>query len=685
MRYTDRGQTADEFAKSLNDTPLTRQGGHLTLYPSRGTAFEKSVYVYTCISKIATEVAGLDYQLMRHKNREGEAVPVPNHPALKLLQKPNPAQTKAEFIGQHIVNRKIGGAGFIYKVRNKGGKVVEMWNLNPALMKVLYDETYTLLGYRMRIGGGKKIDFAPSEIIHTKHLSNTNPFESISPLGPAASRIDTEDMATRYQANIFRNSARPDALLYTDDVITDQEEVDQLRRNWDAKYGGPDNAHKTAVLAGGVKYQQVQLTAKDVAFFESLALSRDDIAMALGVPKALLTTDKIQFANYQTAVYVFLGSTVKNEAKAIIEKLNQEMVATDFDELLFYYFPDPTPQNVDEKKGLIETAKTQGLITVNEGRRMLSRLMDEDLPDVSGGDEITRPVNVAPFGAAPTKAADTGVIKTNETLTQGASLKLLMNEVAAKAAEPVRYVEDRKAFGKAVIKQVDNRVVPFEASINKFLKDQRERAIKALEEFTVDTITAESINTIFSIAVEKDKTRKNVQPFIAGIAEDAGEQAFNAVEPAEKSLTQRRKEFTSSAALASFILARSELVAASITETTWGRLSTTLAEGIAAGESIPKLTERIEQTYESSGQDRALLIARTEATAATNRGFQEGWDQSSVVNAKEWLATQDGRTRPTHSEIDGEVVKLGQYFSNGFEYPSEPNCRCTILPVLVDE
>jgi SPP1 gp7 family putative phage head morphogenesis protein len=52
------------------------------------------------------------------------------------------------------------------------------------------------------------------------------------------------------------------------------------------------------------------------------------------------------------------------------------------------------------------------------------------------------------------------------------------------------------------------------------------------------------------------------------------------------------------------------------------------------------------------------------------------------VQKKEWLATMDSRVREAHAAMNGEVVGIDEAFSNGSMYPDEPNCRCTILPVL---
>ena len=54
---------------------------------------------------------------------------------------------------------------------------------------------------------------------------------------------------------------------------------------------------------------------------------------------------------------------------------------------------------------------------------------------------------------------------------------------------------------------------------------------------------------------------------------------------------------------------------------------------------------------------------------------------------KVWVATKDKRTRDTHAALDGESMGIDQPFSNGLQYPGDPNgppeevinCRCAML------
>ena len=88
---------------------------------------------------------------------------------------------------------------------------------------------------------------------------------------------------------------------------------------------------------------------------------------------------------------------------------------------------------------------------------------------------------------------------------------------------------------------------------------------------------------------------------------------------------------------------------------------------------------------------QAMRIARTETTIAMNTATNQAGIDSGVLIEKEWISAGDGNERPSHRELNGDSVELGQAFSNGLMYPGDPsgaadeiiNCRCTFLQVPV--
>ncbi len=91
---------------------------------------------------------------------------------------------------------------------------------------------------------------------------------------------------------------------------------------------------------------------------------------------------------------------------------------------------------------------------------------------------------------------------------------------------------------------------------------------------------------------------------------------------------------------------------------------------------------------------RARVIARTEITAASNFGAQQGAIMTGLKLLKEWIAANDSRTRDDHSSVDGQLRKLNKAFNVGgsaMQFPGDPsgpaeqvvNCRCTVAHVPI--
>lgn len=129
----------------------------------------------------------------------------------------------------------------------------------------------------------------------------------------------------------------------------------------------------------------------------------------------------------------------------------------------------------------------------------------------------------------------------------------------------------------------------------------------------------------------------------------------------------------------------------------WRATRATLVEGLAGGESIDELTRRVRSVLASTTV-RATTIARTEVIGASNAGSlaQMRAVGADAPVAKTWLATSDGRTRPTHRTANGQTVPLDGRFTVGgtpLDHPGDPagpadevvNCRCTLLYEFADE
>ena len=128
----------------------------------------------------------------------------------------------------------------------------------------------------------------------------------------------------------------------------------------------------------------------------------------------------------------------------------------------------------------------------------------------------------------------------------------------------------------------------------------------------------------------------------------------------------------------------------------WHRVKIRLVvtDGLRNGRSIYDIADRLERVT-NMDMGAAFRAARTACTNAENKAKLDAMyvlrDEFGVDVKKQWFATlTDNRTRTSHRIIHGEVRELEEPFSNGLQYPGDPdgdpgeiwNCRCTLIDVI---
>lgn len=122
------------------------------------------------------------------------------------------------------------------------------------------------------------------------------------------------------------------------------------------------------------------------------------------------------------------------------------------------------------------------------------------------------------------------------------------------------------------------------------------------------------------------------------------------------------------------------------------RLGNQLAIATIKGESQDQIIKRIKNVTGQS-LSQARRVAQTERTRVQSQGRNTGIKEAQEMGVemeKEWRARMI-RTRETHQEMHGEVVLADESFSNGLEYPGDPNgeaaevinCHCYERPRVV--
>jgi len=654
-------------------------------------------WVYACISVIADEVANIELKLFKKTNNN--VTEVFDHPALDLLYKANNFTTKFDLFWSTQQYLELTGEAPWFVSKDKFQQPTELVLLRPDLLSVIPGSQDEYIGgYTYRVSMGKEITFAPEDIIFLKYPDPTSQFRGMGTLSAAAKTVDVDNYSEDFNANFFKNSARPAGLLKTDQKLNSRV-LERLRHEFSKTYHGVNNAHKTMILEAGLDFKAMSVSQKDMDFLEQQRFSRDKILSIFRVPKPTIgLTEDVNRANAEATDYIFSKRTIKPKMQRLIEQLNEFYLPMFSDgENLYFDFTDPVPEDKEFKLSMSENGLVNGWLTVNEVRQM------QGFDSIGKeGDVINKPTaQVQPIKTIriedehiPGRINARNRVKRQETLRS----ELLESKISEKLVPIIKTMIRTKAentveetntispkhldFWERKVKNVEAYEGQWQAIMKEVFKDQEKTVLSAYnkkeanEDGTLDEETEIEKMVISFAALSKLIIKDGVE-----LAEELLDDNVQ-INIEKISNAYEKDELTRFSKL--------------VIEETNGQLEKTLAEGIDNGEGIPKLKKRIKEVFKDATDVRAERIARTEAIRASNYAAHKSYEEAGVEeevwvtgggNVCQFCAPLDGRTKKIGEDFfkkgdiaigyQGGALKLD--FDDTHFPPLHPHCKCTIV------
>jgi HK97 family phage portal protein len=623
-------------------------------------------YVYAVVSAIAQEAAKVNLEM--YKNDKV----VDNHPFLSLIKRPNPDVSQFQFLEMHFTYMLLAGESYWYLARGLNSlKTKELHLLRPDLMQVVVDKTDPrgmVAGYLMVKPDGTKEPFNKDEVLHFKMPNPLDRYYGLGTIQAAKTYIQTEEYASTWTKNSIFNSGRPSGILNVKGVI-DKDEFEQLKKQFKENYSGTENAGKTMMLKGadGLDYQKLGMELQEVALKELKDMTRDDIMVMFRVSKTILgITDDVNRANALEAREVFTRNVIVPTVDRMMDHLNAFLIPDWGDGFLLSY-EDPTLQS-DADRLAEWTAGHNKWLTTNDIRG------ERQLDPIPGGDVIREP-----FSLTPTSGDPKGDLASAPVITPTKGLKKKDLEVNKKLRE--------KIFTESLFSIQDHWMGLYQGIMDTEFKLQQKEILANNKKssfiewlFDVDASQTRIVGKLFPLGIELMKAAAKVALELAGDKET------------ELEVVNR---------ITDYIHDRTTRLATATNDETIKSIEAAISEGTQNGESVAKLRERVKEVYSYATDTRAQRIARTESIAVSNEGSLAAYRQSPLVTGKEWATTGD----PCEfcAELEGKVVEIDSNFANlGHDFtgadggklkidyediehpPIHPNCRCVLLPVVLE-
>lgn len=630
-----------------------------------------SLYLQKAIEILQDAVNSIRFELFRVVNKDGDLEEVNVSPILDLLDNPNPLQTKNVFWKILIINLKLYGEAYIKFLKDGNGKIIGLLNLNSDEVQTRFDETKNQIVYTYK---GK--NYTNDDMMA---IINPNPFyqlqgkslyKSIKPL------LALENKTLSFFDGEIENAGNKDSIMVFENTM-DKTKLNEIKAGFFNAFNGKNKGKRFAPMSsGGKKSDFFQIDKIQINGIEYRNKMRDDIALAFGIPKSLITTDDINLANAEVGMEQFMKLTVIPLMLTILEVFNERMIIPFFDENLYL---DTNELSGENKELLIKEMQLNGIFTINEKRE---RFGYDPIPEGDVIQTYSRLDNQTPNNDI--QANTLPITRTNKVKRLKSwkgrrnLLKKFIFEKELKIKTNKVIVEKllkSNEYQRRYIKLIDSQRLSAESLIkNEASNSFEEQKLRVLKRFEDGERTASGL---FPKGEEQEAFVKNFEDLFEKIARQAGNVALS---PAR--ILHEKAFYNVSDTMRKIIKARLKLIKQSITETTYERVYNVITEKLDKGPDEVK--RGLIELFEDMSVVRANTIARTESNYLVSASSNDAYENSNVVAGKQWLTSQDDKVRPEHVINDNVIVDKDGVFPNGESFPSEDsvNCRCVLAPVI---
>lgn len=595
----------------------------------------------------------------------------------KSLKRPDRLLTYRQWMRSLLEDLFVIDAPTIYMRKTVGGDIYALEIVDGATIKILLDENGRTPeapdpAYQQQLKGIPAVDYTTEELIYSPYNPRPDRAYGMSPVEQIMLTIDMLLKRNLYQLDYYTTGSMPDVLL-TAPEGWNKDQISQFQQYWDSLFvGNLAELRKTKIIANGMTpffTKEKELTSTTDEWLTRI------VCFAFSVsPQPFIK--EVNRATAETAREAGLQEGLA-PLKLWWKDLMDDVLVRAFgvDELEFAWLDE---QIIDPmtRANVAQIYIQNGIMTINEVREQLG------LAPIANGDQI-----------APS------ITEENDGLEAPASQGVPELVGDPDLQDKVSLVEKKNKFIRSRSKnkkpKVRSAIRGFERIFNGYFSSQKEKLVAILRSRSekLAKIDEDDLDDLLNGLLREldDESKRQV---IREYEEMLAESYDNGARDANKELDLLTdgevtpygtgKGWYNEKAV-QWARDRAAEKIKEIDDTTREKMRDILARHLEEGVDPSALADEIENEFAFSST-RSMMIARTEAAEANIQGNLKIYEESNVVEAKEW-STIGGDACDDCAPLNGKVVPLGEDFPDGGGDgpPLHPNCRCDIFPVVTKD
>jgi HK97 family phage portal protein len=198
----------------------------------------------------------------------------------------HPSLSIVEWLERTLINFELWGECYSLLIQGPGGTIVGLDPLHPTQVRCVPMRNGEL-AFEVAHTDGRLETYGQDDMfwMHFQPITNRYGERKGQPLlDLGRDTIALCRAMERHASRFFANGARPGVVLESDSEL-DDDTCEAIRESWERIHRGPENAHRTAILDGGVKAKEFgTATNQESQFTEALEFEAGRVCSIMRVP-----------------------------------------------------------------------------------------------------------------------------------------------------------------------------------------------------------------------------------------------------------------------------------------------------------------------------------------------------------------------------------------------------------------
>lgn len=328
---------------------------------------------------------------------------IPNHEFELLLMRPNPLDSRYEFLyGTIAMLMLTGNAYWFLNKANENATPDELWVIPSHMIIPVPDGRMFIRGYLYTAENGREFMLEPWEVCHFRRFNPYNRFIGLSAIEAIATVSQGDLKMQEWNTRFFgKNNARLPGIVTFEQFI-EKTTWERIKEDTREAAQNRELLMLNGVGQGGVNWLQNAISQKEMEFLSGREFNRDEIWTTLAPGLVSMLSSSATEANARNGSAVFNERTVYPKHVMMAEKITNQILPLYAGRPLIGQFEDiritDRQMEMDEMKLYSESHTLAEIREKYYGDPPLDDERDDLLPSqikaTSGG--IQEPAPVAP-------------------------------------------------------------------------------------------------------------------------------------------------------------------------------------------------------------------------------------------------------------------------------------------------